>query len=305
MKLWEFKKLTTLPNFFLFYGDEFFLEFYFKKINKIIEGSETIKFYYDEFNFEVAKNHLGQNSLFGDKNSLIIKTDKWIDVSKLVEIVGDNYFYYFYYGDVKKVKTKQFKNNFVRFFQPDLRDLILISNQYLKEKGKSLDVEILKHLINRIDYRFLFSELDKIILLENPTIHTIDKIIFHYNETSFDEIFDLVFLKQDYLEKLQYLLFQGVDEIAIITSFSRYVKILYLFNLYIKNIGFENVSKEVLGYQIPKNLEDKRKKIAVKIKENQFLELFENLLKAELELKSTKDKESILFKTFIIIKNLI
>jgi len=307
MKLWEFKKLQKLPNFFLFYGDEFFVDIYTKQIENNIKNTNILKLYFDEYDFEKAKSHLSQNSLFGDKNSLIIKTDKFpANIDKLVNIVGDNYFYLFFYGDSKKVKTKPFKTNFVRFFKPDLKDLIISANEYMAKKGiKNIDLNHLKYLISKIDYRFLFNEIDKLSLVDNVNNHIIDKLVFNYNETSFDDVFDDLFLKKEYLKKLEYLIFEGNDEIAIILSFSRYIRILYMFNLHIKNIGYENVSRDVLGYQIPKNLEEIRKKIAFKIKEEQFLRFFEVLLSAELELKSSKDKVAILFKTFISMKNLI
>jgi len=303
MKLWEFNKLKALPNYFLFYGDEFFLDFYSRRLP--ISNTNVLKMYFDEVDLEVAKNHLAQTSLFGDKNSLIIKTDKWSDFEKLTKIVKDNYFYLFFYGDAKKVKTKPFKNNFVRFFKPDLRELILKANEYMKEKNINIDINHLKYLISKIDYRFLFSELDKLALVDEISNDIIDKLVFSYNETSFDDVFDALFLNQDYLEKLKFLLFEGNDEIAILLSFVRYIRILYMFNLHIKNIGYENVSKDVLGYQIPKNLEESRKNIAFKIKEETFLRFFEILLNSELEMKSSKDKSAILFRTFIEIKSLI
>ena len=130
-------------------------------------------------------------------------------------------------------------------------------------------------------------------------------MVFHYSETAFDELFDKIFLQQEYMKELEYLLFQGVDEVVILTSLIRYLRTIFMFNLYIKNLSHENVSKEVLGYQIPFNLENMRKKIAISIKEEKFLQLFEILLNSELEMKSSKDKVSVLFYTIISVSNLI
>ena len=169
----------------------------------------------------------------------------------------------------------------------------------------NINLDNLKYLISKIDYRFLFQEISKLSLVDNLNYQMIDNLVFNYNETSFDEVFDDLFYGKNYLSKLEYLLFQGNDEIAILSSFVRYIRILYMFNLHIKNIGYNNLSKEVLGYQIPKNIETYRVDIASKLKEDKFLEFFEILLKAELEMKSSKDKVAVLFKTFIQIKNLI
>jgi DNA polymerase-3 subunit delta len=306
LKLWEFNKLKTLPNSFLFYGDEFFLDLQYNVVKDIVKNTNIVKLYFDEFDIDLAKNHLAQNSLFGDKNSLIIKTNKWIDVEKLLQIVGDNYFYLFFYGDTKKVKTKKFGKNFVRFFKPDLRDMIIQANSYMAQKSiTNIDLEHLKYLISKVDYRFLFNEIDKISLIDKISNSLIDELVFNYNETGYDDVFDKLFMGFDYLKELDYLLYQGEDEIVILNALTRYVRTLYMFNLHIKNIGYENVSKDVLGYQIPKNLEENRKKISFNIKDNQFLELFTILLEAELAIKSSKDKNSYLFKTFIDIKTIL
>jgi DNA polymerase-3 subunit delta len=236
----------------------------------------------------------------------VVKTNKWSnDFAKIASIAQDNYFYLFYYGDSKQVKTKGFGNNFVRFFKPDLREMIILSNEYMKSKNISIDLEHLKYLISKIDYRFLFREIDKVSMLKNISKNSIDKLLFDYSQTSFDELFDALFLKQEYLKKLEYILYEGVDEIAVLMAFVRYVNNLYMFNLHIKNISHENVSKDVLGYQLPKQIEEIRKKISIQIKEEQFLQIFEILFRNELAMKSSKDKHSLIFQTFIEINILL
>jgi len=180
--------------------------------------------------------------------------------------------------------------------------LIIVAQNYLSKYNKKIDINHLKYLIEKIDYRFLFRELDKLMLVENINNEIIDKLIFNFSETSFDEVFDTLFEKGEYLQKLQFLLSQGVDETQIIISFTRYIKNLYLFHLHIKNISYQNVSKDTLGYQIPTNLENKRKQFASFLKERQFYEFFKILLNAELKIKSGKDKTAILFATMIEIK---
>jgi DNA polymerase-3 subunit delta len=306
VKLWEFKKLADIPNVFLFYGDEFYLDLYSNKITKKFENNNIMRLYFDEWDFDISKNYLSQNSLFGDKNILVVKTNKWSnDFAKIASIAQDNYFYLFYYGDSKQVKTKGFGNNFVRFFKPDLREMIILSNEYMKSKNISIDLEHLKYLISKIDYRFLFREIDKVSMLKNISKNSIDKLLFDYSQTSFDELFDALFSKQEYLKKLEYILYEGVDEIAVLMAFVRYVNNLYMFNLHIKNISHENVSKDVLGYQLPKQIEEIRKKISIQIKEEQFLQIFEILFRNELAMKSSKDKHSLIFQTFIEINILL
>jgi DNA polymerase-3 subunit delta len=303
MKIWEVVKLKRFPNYFLFYGDEFFLSIYEEKINNQIKGSEVLKLYFDEYNFETAKKHISQNSLFGNISTLIIKTDKWPkDIDKLLKVLNGNNLYVFFNGEDKKAKTKYFDKNFVRFFKPELKDLIIASNEYLAKQNRKIDVAHLKYLISKIDYRFLFRELDKLMIVDNINNDIIDKLVFNFNETSFDDVFDTFFEKNDYLKRLKFLLGSGVDETQILMAFIRYVKNLYLFYLYMQNFSSQNVSKESLGYQIPPQLENKRKYFASSIKEPQFYEFFKILLRAELEIKSSKDKTAVLFETFIKIK---
>ena len=216
MKIWEVAKLNTFPNFFLFYGDEFFLSIYEEKINNQIKESEVLKLYFDEYNFDIAKKHISQNSLFGDISTLIIKTDKWPkDIDKLIKLLKGNNLYVFFSGEDKKAKTKPFGNNFVRFFKPELKDLIIASNKYLSKQNKQIDINHLKYLIEKIDYRFLFRELDKLMLVEKINNDIIDKLVFNFNQTSFDDVFDTLFEKGDYLEKLKFLLNLGIDETLI------------------------------------------------------------------------------------------
>ncbi|RUM56845.1 MAG: hypothetical protein DSY40_01535, partial [Nautilia sp.] len=146
MKIWEVEKLKKFPNYFLFYGDEFFLSIYEEKIKNQIENTDILKLYFDEYNFDVAKSYISQNSLFGDKITLIIKSDKWpTNIEKLLKILNDNNLYIFYSGDVKKVKTKPFNNNFVRFFKPELKDLIIVAQNYLSKYNKKIDINHLKY----------------------------------------------------------------------------------------------------------------------------------------------------------------
>ena len=73
-----------------------------------IEDSSIINFYHDEYNFQSAKAHLSQASLFGDRNILIIKSEKKVpkkDLDVLIELCEknpDNVFIYAYYGSDHK-----------------------------------------------------------------------------------------------------------------------------------------------------------------------------------------------------------
>jgi DNA polymerase III delta subunit len=69
--------------------------------------------------------------------------------------------------------------------------------------------------------------------------------------------------------------------------------------LNIKIKGGSSVSKDVLGYQLPKQIEEIRKRIAFSLNEKQFLKLFELFFKVELQMKLSKDRETLLFALFL------
>ncbi|MCF6173775.1 MAG: hypothetical protein L3J44_08365, partial [Campylobacteraceae bacterium] len=110
----EFENLlnsSQLPKSILLYGACFYqTNLYGEEIVKSlgVQAEEKFLLYYDEYNFTIAKNFLSQSSLFGDRNILIIKTDKVIpkkDLDILVELSfknSTNYLIYQYFGDDKK-----------------------------------------------------------------------------------------------------------------------------------------------------------------------------------------------------------
>lgn len=301
MKRYEFDKLTSLPDKFLFYGDTFFLSYYEKTVLKEIEGENVLKLYFDEYDYEEAKTHLSQPSLFGGENILFIKTDKIDKQLKNLINADQGKIYLFFYG--VKPDTKPFKKNFMRFFTPNLKELIVIAQEYVSLHNAKLSNEMLVYLIKAIDYRFLFSELDKILIFDDITYSLIDSLVSSQKENSFDELFDSLFLKESFMDKLFFLLEKGEDSARILQSLIYYVRNIYLFNLFIKTTGNHRL-KEVLGYQMPFDLEKKRVAIAHTLKESDFLELFDLLTQTDLKLKNSYDKESLLFSTLFSIKSL-
>ena len=66
----------TISNSFILYGEsEFLIDLYASMLSNYADANFLI-FYNDEYNFNSAKAHLSQASLFGDRNVLVIKTEK-------------------------------------------------------------------------------------------------------------------------------------------------------------------------------------------------------------------------------------
>ncbi len=78
---------TTLSNSFVFFGESSFLIDRYTKTVTNIEDASVLTFYYDEYDFSVAKAHLSQASLFGDRNVLIIKSEKKIPKKELDTLI--------------------------------------------------------------------------------------------------------------------------------------------------------------------------------------------------------------------------
>jgi DNA polymerase-3 subunit delta len=78
------------PNAVMLYGESHFLIDRYIRLLGNIENSNTLTLYHDEYDFTAAKAHLSQGSLFGDRNILIIKSEKKVlknDLSALLELV--------------------------------------------------------------------------------------------------------------------------------------------------------------------------------------------------------------------------
>ena len=296
----DFDKLKEIPNKLLFYGDKFYLQEYESKIIDKFKNANLLKMYYDEFDFEKAKIHLSEASLFGDTNVLIIKHDKIPpNIDKLLKYAKNSYLFFFYYGN-KKVDA--FKNNFVRFFEPNLREKI----EYIDNLAKKLNINITKEaklfLAKSIEPAFLKKELEKLSLYsDNIGINEVKELVFIYKEESFEELFFSILKGEDFFEKLNILL-EVVDYKRIIPALIRYVRDLYSYNLYIKQTGLNSL-EGFLGYKLPFDIEKQRVELAIKLKEKDYFELLRNLLDFELKMRhSEKNKEAIFWEAMSFLK---
>ena len=143
----------NVSNAFVFFGESNFLIDMYTKMLTNIEDANLINFYHDEYNFNSAKAHLSQGSLFGDRNILIIKSEKKVPKKELDLLLGfceknpDNIFVYAYYGSDHKTynnkkafaKTKAMA---VRFFHPKDYEAQNIVLQVAKEKNVKIVEEI-------------------------------------------------------------------------------------------------------------------------------------------------------------------
>lgn len=312
-------KSGKVSNNFVFFGESSFLIDMYTKMMSNIEDACLLSFYHDEYNFKTAKEHLSQSSLFGDRNILIIKSEKKIpkkDLDVLIELCEknpDNIFIYAYYGTDHKTynNKKTFAKSStmaVRFFDPKDYESQNIVLQVAREKDVNIDKYSVSHLLNihNGNVALACNEMDKFRVYDREvTTKDIESLVFGLAETSIDDLIKTLLNKKDFKDDLLNLIEHGEDEIRIITAITSYITQLYMFNIYIRVNGAPN-ALEILGYPAPKFVVDEKSALSLRFKPNTYYKLQRLLLDSELKMKSSNvDKNAILLSTCIRIQNLL
>ena len=312
-------KAGKVSNSFVFFGESSFLIDMYTNMMSNIEDSNILSFYHDEYNFKSAKDHLSQSSLFGDRNILIIKSEKKTpkkDLDIFMELCQknpDNIFIYAYYGsDHKTYNNKKtfgkFSTMCIRFFNPKDYEAQNIVLQVAEEKGVKIDKYSVSHLLNvhNGDVALACNEMDKLRIFDREiTSKDIENLVFGLAEVSIDELIKTLLAKKDFTNDLQNILEHGEDEIRVITAISSFVTQLYMFNIYIRVNGAPN-ALEILGYPAPKFVVEEKSALSLRFKPNTYYKMQELLLSSELKMKSSAvDKCAILLSTLIRLQKLI
>lgn len=302
---------NTLSNSFILFGESGFLIDRYTKMLSSCEDANILNFYYDEYDYNSAKAHLSQASLFGGRNVLVIKSEKKVNKKELETFIElceknqDNIFIYAYYGSDHKTYTKAFAKKTtmsVRFFHPKEYEAQNILLQIAQEKGIKIDKYALSHLLNlhNADIALCVNELDKFKVYDTPiTIKDIDNLVYGLGEINIDDLIKKILHKKDFKNDIKQLIDHGEDEIKILTTLTSYITQLYMFNIYIRVNGAPN-ALDILGYPAPKFVVDEKAQMSIKIKPNTYYKAHEILLDAELAMKrASVDKEAILLSTLI------
>ena len=312
-------KNKTVSNSFVFFGESTFLIEMYTKMLSNIEDSSLLTFFYDEYDFQSAKTHLNQSSLFGGNNILIIKSDKKVPKNELDILIGfceknkDNLFIYAYFGSDHKTynNKKTFAKSStmaVRFFHPKGYEAQNIVASIATQKGVKIDKYSITHLLNihNGDVALASNEMDKLRVYDKEiTTKDIDTLVYGLSEINLDEFIKKVLNKKEFINELQNILEHGEDEIRVLSAMLNYLTGLYMFNIYIRTNGTPN-ALEILGYPAPKFVVDEKAAMSLKFKPQTYLKLHTLLLESELKMKSANvDKESILLSTLIRIQKLI
>ena len=274
-----------------------------------------LSLYHDEWNFEQAKAFLSQSSLFGGTNLLVVKHGKKIpkkELDILVELANknpDNYFLYGYSGAAKDAKSMQsaFTDKkggvWVRFFEPNIRDGIAVLQQKAQQIKLDIDHYALQHLMLVLNNNLALcaNELEKLAILGTKvTGKDIDRLVYSTAPLATEQLLIDLFNKKPIIETISKLLEIGEDEAAILRATQYFVNQIFLFHAYIKLNGHVD-SAAILGYKLPKPIEEQKAQLALRVKSASLLKIFEYLLESELAIKKAPatQKEVLLYGMLI------
>jgi len=318
----EFEKLLRegLPNIVLLYGENsFFLDYYRKHyINHLNAKEELLEQLYDTYNFEQARSYLSQGSLFGGTNLYILRSNKKVPKKELDTLIENtkrnpgNYFLYLFEGSTRDAKTlissfgKKNSAISIRFFEANYRQANEFAGRIVREKGVNISPYALNYLLTTLNFNMALieKELEKLAILNEPIeVSHIDSLVYSTAPLAVEKAIISLFKKEDVTDTIEHLIDLGEDVFALLRAIQRFLQQLFLFNAYIRLHGAPN-SKEILGYQLPKFIEEERASLANRIKPATLLKIYQILLSAELTIKksSASQKETLFYAALINVR---
>lgn len=311
------KLKQAFPKAILLYGEnDYLIDYYIDTYIKKTDAKESmLSLYHDEWNFEQAKNFLSQTSLFGGTNLVVVKHAKKIPKKELDILVAlankneDNYFIYGYAGASKGAKSMQAAfidkkgGAWVRFFEPNVRDGVAVLQQKAQQIKLDIDHYALQHLMLVLNNNLALcaNELDKLAILDTKvTGKDIDRLVYSTAPLVTEQLLIDLFNKKPIIGTITKLLEIGEDEASLLRSTQYFVNQIFLFHAYIKLNGHVD-STAILGYKLPKQIEEQKAQLALKVKSASLLKIFEHLLESELAIKKAPatQKEVLLYSMLI------
>jgi DNA polymerase-3 subunit delta len=290
-------------NAYMFYGQSnFLIEHYTSAVaNQLGTPYEIEKLYFDDFDFKYSKNKLLQSSLFASNNILVIKLDKKLgkkEVLALIEACNTNpdskvIFSCMGDGDFKTMGgyfTDKLNAVSVRMFSPFANEAVRMIETQAQQLGINYEMSALNHLyfMHRQDLALCVNDLKKLSILEERiTPDIVSKHCFGIGAVNFEDFLHNLLSGEDISDDLEMLLEEGMNDIYLLTQITSFVQQLFMISSYARIYGSAN-AKEILGFVPPKNVWEKKSRLAINIKPDLFLEILDFLLKIELELKSSK-----------------
>lgn len=152
------------------------------------------------------------------------------------------------------------------------------------------EVSALNHLyfMHKNDLALSVNDLKKLAILnELITINVIDTYCFGIGTVNFEDFLHDLLSGKDISDDLALILEEGMNEIFLLNQVTSFVQQLFMISSYARTLGQPN-PKEILGFIPPKNIWEKKSKLAINIKPKQFLEMLDYILNLELSIKTEK-----------------
>lgn len=288
---------------YMFYGQSTFLvEQYSLAIASMFGVPDDIeKLYFDDYDFKYAKDKLLQSSLFSSNNILLIKIEKKIakkELDSLIEAANANPDSTLIIACLGDADFKTMESSFslktnsvaVRFFLPTDIEAI----KFLEYEANMLKIKYESNALNHLyfmhknDLALCVNDLRKLAILnETITTNLIDSNCFGIGVVNFEDFLHDLLSGKDISEDLNLILEEGMNEIYLLNQVTSFVQQLFMISSYARAFGQPN-PKDILGFIPPKNIWDKKSKLAINIKPEIFQNIFEYLLNIELDFKSSK-----------------
>ena len=196
------------------------------------------------------------------------------------------------------------KNNslFVRFFKPSFALAISL----LQQKSDSIRLEFefdalqALYLLHEQDLSLSINDLEKLSLLDkkidSKIVYSLCFGVGHIELQEF--VFDFFENKTDTKETIKIV--QQIDEMMILWSLGSFVQELFMINCYTRINGIAD-AKDILGYQPPADIWNKKVSIASNLTQKRFLFFFNYFVDIELKLKANKhiDKKAYLISMLL------
>jgi DNA polymerase-3 subunit delta len=272
----EFDRLLEkrVPSSTLLYGEEEYFFYYYQKYykDKLEVKSNNLTLYYEEYDFHTAKSYLSQNSLFGDINLLIIRTNKVIlkkeldTLISLTEKASNNYLLLIFDGETKtatklqKSFSKTGQNSkavWVRFFTLKSGEAMDILQSEAYKLRVKIDISTLNYLFNILNFNLSLSvkEMEKLAIFDEVIKKDdIDKLVYPLSPISIDKFIFELFNKRTFIKTIQKIVESGNSEFEILKAIQIFINRIFLFYSY-KQIHKTVSSEKIFGYRLPIDIE--------------------------------------------------
>ena len=142
--------------------------------------------------------------------------------------------------------------------------------------------------MHKNDLALCVNDLKKLAILDQLiTVNLVDANCFGIGVINFEDFLHDLISGKDVGDDLSLILEEGMNEIFLLTQVTSFVQQLFMISSYARTLGQPN-PKEILGFIPPKNIWEKKSKLAINKKPETYQEILEYLLNIELELKSSK-----------------